>query len=266
MKIGAYAFPVTGKPEENLARIREGMNRAAQEHVRLLLFPECALTGYPPYDILSADAVDPIWTAETAKELQAFCTRHGMTAVLGSVWKANGKTYDTALCFSPDGRRTEVFKQAVWGWDRDNFSEGEKDRILVVDGLRVGIRICYEVRFPEYFRSLYRERTDLNLVLFYDVSGNNPEERYELMRSVLRTRAMENICPIVSCTTAGGSQSAPTGIYGRNGRVLRELERGEEGLLVYDLVQTGLEFGEEGRKILSDRLTGLDGKENGDQT
>ena len=44
------------------------------------------------------------------------------------------------------------------------------DGIFEIAGISVGVRICFEVRFPEYFRELYARKTDLNVVLFYDVS------------------------------------------------------------------------------------------------
>ena len=54
MKIGAYQFGVSGLIQKNLERIKEAIVRASQEEVRLLVFPECALTGYPPRNIPSS--------------------------------------------------------------------------------------------------------------------------------------------------------------------------------------------------------------------
>ena len=58
-------------------------------------------------------------------------------------------------------------KRALWGWDRDNFTEGQNEGIFEIGGITIGVRICFEIRFPEYFRELYKQRTDLNVVLFY---------------------------------------------------------------------------------------------------
>ena len=55
-------------------------------------------------------------------------------------------------------------------------------------------RICYEIRFPEYFRELYVENTDLNVILFYDVSDRDNADRYDLIRAHVRMRAVENVC------------------------------------------------------------------------
>ena len=46
MRIGAYQFAVTGNIESNYAHIKAGIEKAFQSGVRLLLFPECAVTGY----------------------------------------------------------------------------------------------------------------------------------------------------------------------------------------------------------------------------
>ncbi len=51
MRAGAYQFRVTGDPEVNFRRIRAGAEAAGKAGVRLLLFPECAVTGYPPRSI-----------------------------------------------------------------------------------------------------------------------------------------------------------------------------------------------------------------------
>ena len=69
-----------------------------------------------------------------------------------------------------------------YGWDNDNFESGNKQGIFEIQGIKIGIRICFEIRFPEYFRELYKERTDINIVLFYDVSDYENIQRYEMIK------------------------------------------------------------------------------------
>lgn len=90
--------------------------------------------------------------------------------------------------------------------------------------------------------------------VFYDISGQEDPQRYELIRSHIRTRAVENICPILTVNTSAAFQTAPTALIGRSGQVLSEQERGREGLLQYDLDFPPLGFGEQGRKEFSDLL------------
>jgi len=58
MKIAAYQFAVSGCMDENFNKMKSAIIQAAEKDVRLLIFPECALTGYPPYDISKASDVD----------------------------------------------------------------------------------------------------------------------------------------------------------------------------------------------------------------
>ena len=58
MRIGAYQYSVTGDLSENYASIKRGIKKKEKMGVRLLVFPECAVTGYPPYCIKSSSDID----------------------------------------------------------------------------------------------------------------------------------------------------------------------------------------------------------------
>lgn len=176
-----------------------------------------------------------------------------MYLVVGSITKDGDTYHNSAITFAPDGSRSVSHKRALWGWDRDNFSPAVGAEILNVDGFRVGVRICFEVRFPEFFRELYR-KTDLNLILFYDVSREDSADRYELIKAHIRTRSVENVCHTLSVDAIAPWQTAPTALFDRSGGIVAELERNREGLLVCDLEMTDPDFGEQGRLELSDWL------------
>ncbi|MCH5353507.1 MAG: carbon-nitrogen hydrolase family protein [Acutalibacter sp.] len=268
MKLGAYQFAVSGNIRKNLKTIKKAIALAAEQKIELLVFPECALTGYPPHDIPDSRAVDFEEVDAALEEIQTLAAGNGICTVIGSITesKAPGNPHNSAVIFLPDGKREIYYKRALWGWDRDNFS-GEKldpeatvpenfslkcGGVFQLGNVKIGVRICFEVRFPEYFRELYAQNTDLNIILFYDVADNDNVDRYDLIRSHIRTRAVENVCPILTVDTIRPYQTAPTALYDRSGGVLAELERNKEGLLVYDWEKTELTFGEQGRKEISD--------------
>lgn len=257
MRVAAYQFGVCGDVSENLRAIRGAVDQAAAGQADLLVLPECALTGYPPRDIPGAAAVDAAAVLEAQRQLQVLSDQTGVSLIAGAVCPENGRYYNRALVLRPGFSPAHYDKRALWGWDQENFTPGREKGVFDICGLRVGVRICFEVRFPEYFRELYREKADLNVVLFYDVSDHDDQDRYDLIRGHLRTRAVENVCPLLSVNAVAPFQTAPTCLIDASGRLRAEQLRNKEGLLLYDFEKTLPDFGEKGRLYFSDQLTDI---------
>ena len=166
MKIGAYQFAVTKNINQNLETIKKAIVQASLEGISLLVFPECALTGYPPRDMENSASVNFNELTEAYEQLQNLALTHTMHIVVGTITKENDSYHNSAIVFRPQQEKNIYHKRALWGWDKDNFSIGNNNGVFEIEGLKVGVRIYFEVRFPEFFRELYREHTDLNVILF----------------------------------------------------------------------------------------------------
>ena len=260
MKITAYQFAVSSDVRKNMETIEKAIREAVDRQADLVVFPECALTGYPPMDMPSVAQVDFELAGECCEKLQDVCRETKTAAVVGMIAKEGDRIFNRAVFFAPDGERGIYDKRALWGWDRENFVPGTRTGIIEYKGFRIGIRICFEVRFPEYFRELYRERTDADLVLFYDVAETDDTDRYDLIRGHLRTRAAENACTVISSNAIRPFQTAPTAVFGRSGQVLAECPRNTEGYTEFILEKEEYNFGEQGRAEISDMLLGVSGR------
>ncbi len=254
MRVGMYQFPVTGNIEGNKEKIVAAIHNAHKEKVKLLIFPECALTGYPPRDIESASTVDLNELEDAYVLLQGLCDNYEMNVVVGTITKADNSFYNSAILFSPHKERITYNKKALWGWDRDNFSRGRENGIVQIEDWKIGIRICFEVRFPEFFRELYKAQTDLNVIIFYDVSDADDISRYEMIKAHILTRAVENVTYTAAVNATAPFQTAPTILYDKSGRLLCEAERNQEQLCIYDMEKSENDFGENGRKEISNWL------------
>lgn len=256
MRLAAYQFAVCGDLKKNTEKIKEAIEKAAAEKADFIAFPECALSGYPPTDIASSKDFDFKALPAVLNELQELSDKHNITVLIGSI-AFDEKYVNRAFLIAPKRDIRHYDKRALYGYDSDNFERGNTDGIFEINGLKVGIRICFEVRFPEYFREAYKAGTDLNVVIFYAVSDFDDTEKYEVMRSHIISRAAENVTPILSVDAITPFQSAPTCFINASGRILAEAKRNEEELLIFDFEKRELNFGEIGRKRESDRLLGI---------
>lgn len=251
MRIAAYQFHVTGDINHNFKETCHAIELAANNNVELLIFPECALTGYPPRDIPKASKIDFELVREFQAKLKELSDEKNISFVVGAVTKDGEKIHNSAIFFQPKKECGIYHKRALWGWDRENFDPGCECGIFKIKDFTIGIRICFEVRFPEYFRELFQKQTDLNIVLFYDVSDHDDVERYSLIKSHLQTRAVENVTTTISVNTIKPFQTAPTAVIGKSGEILKECVRNEKELLIFDVEKSMDSFGEEGRREIS---------------
>lgn len=254
MKIGAFQFAGSGDMEYNFAKISEGIRQAAEAEVRFLAFHECALTGYPPLEV-SIENIDFDAVEKYCAQVQTLAVKYCMYIALGCAVRRSERIFNSVRIFSPAGGELPAYdKRALWGWDRENFYKGGNEGIYEIDGLRIGIRICFEVRFPEYFRELYRQDADLGVVCFCDISKTDNPERYELIKAHLKTRAVENVMSVLAVNDAGQYQTAPTAFFDRDGKVLAECARNEAELLVWEVEKQPDNFGQAGRRYVNGSL------------
>ncbi len=257
MKVGIYQFAVAETLQENMKQIKTVVSEATLKGVELLLLPECALTGYPKSNRFTVKEIDFIEVDHAMRTLENLATENHLSVLAGTAEYSGGKYYNSVVLAMPGKKVYTLYrKRALWGWDTENFSPGNiNDGVVEINGLRIGVRICFEVRFPEYFRELYRKNVDCAVVLFHDISEEDSIERYDLIKSHLKTRAVENVIPILSVNSAAKNQTAPTVAIDQNGLVGSELPRHKEELLVYELEKvTQNSFGAKGRIFISDML------------
>lgn len=173
-----------------------------------------------------------------------------MYLALGSIRREGEKAYNTLQLIGPDGGVIGHYdKRALWGTDWDLFARGDAPGILDIDGVRVGFRICFEIRFPECFRDLYRAGAQLCVISFCDVKGAPNAAHMEIIRAHLKTRAVENIMAVASVNSASRCQTAPTAVFDVEGAQVAAAPVDEEALLVYDYVPPQEEsFGVRGRR------------------
>lgn len=101
MRIAAYQFAVTGDMVENFEKIKNAISLAKKNAVQLLVFPECALTGYPPRDIKSSSEVRFDLVEDCCKKLQELSDETGIAFLVGTIYRAD-QIYNRTILFQPN--------------------------------------------------------------------------------------------------------------------------------------------------------------------
>jgi len=155
--------PKLGEVDRNLERIERAVADAAGAGARLAVLPECAVTGYAFASLDEAMPVARRASAVAVDRLAGLATQHQMTVIGGSLESEGDAVYNVAHLVTPDGRRFHYRKTHLpfLGVDRFTTPGGDAPSVIDIDGVRVGVLICYDLRFPEAARICGLEGADL---------------------------------------------------------------------------------------------------------
>ena len=180
---------------ENHRRARARLQEAARRGASLALLPEMFCTGFSmESEKIAQPAGGPSETflRATARELGI--------SILASLPEAGApRPRNMAVLAGPDGSVARYAKihPFSFGGEHRVYTGGDRIVTVPVAGARVTPFVCYDLRFPEPFR-LAADDTDL-----FAVVANWPEARREHWRTLLRARAIENLCYVAGVNRVG---------------------------------------------------------------
>ncbi|WP_432185050.1 carbon-nitrogen hydrolase family protein [Streptomyces tendae] len=177
-----------GSTAENLKVLDEAAGRAAAAGAALLVTSELFLTGYAIGDGIGvlAEPAD----GDAADAVAEITGRHGLAIAYGYPERAGESVYNSVQLISADGTRLAGYRKThLFGcFERDHFTPGEQPVVQAeLNGVAVGLMICYDVEFPENVRAHALAGTDLLLV---PTAQMHPFQF--VAESVVPVRAFEN--------------------------------------------------------------------------
>ena len=218
MKIAAVQMVSTPRVATNLEAARRLVARAAGEGAQLVVLPEYfCFMGTSDRDKLAVaerpgDGPIQQMLAESAREHRVWLIGGTLPLTVDDISAKDGDPVDRVmnadLVFSPRGELVARYdKIHLFAFDngRERYDEGRTLRAgtapvaFDADGLRVGLSVCYDLRFPELYRALMRPPCDLLSVpsAFTYTTG---AAHWEVL---LRARAIENQCYVVAAAQGG---------------------------------------------------------------
>ncbi|MFJ3232994.1 carbon-nitrogen hydrolase family protein [Streptomyces sp. NPDC086787] len=154
-----------GSTVENLEVLDAAAGRAAAAGAALLVTPEMFLTGYAIGDDIGrlAEPAD----GAAAATIVGLARRHGLAIAYGYPERDGDTVYNSVQLISADGARPANYRKThLFGcFERDHFTPGDQPVVQAeLNGVTVGLMICYDVEFPENVRAHALAGTDLLLV------------------------------------------------------------------------------------------------------
>lgn len=150
----AQTSPQLGEVETNLRQAEEIVASLAG-HVDLVVFPELFTTGYDLEHLELRRLAERLPSGPTTRRLGR-AAAEARLAIIGSIVEEDaGRLYDTAIVIDRRGELAGRYRKShLYPAERDHFAAGSELEVVDVDGLRLGLAICFEHAFPEIFAEL----------------------------------------------------------------------------------------------------------------
>ena len=199
-------------PDYNFNAVKEAIAEAVKTPADVLVLPETWNTGFFPKENLAL--LSDQNGERVKKEIGELAKKYGVNIVAGSVANlVDGKVYNTACIFDRTGacigEYNKIHAFTPMG-EHEYFAQGDRICTFLLDGVKCGIIICYDIRFPELTRTMTIDGLDILFVV-----SEWPKIRIPHLLALTKARAIENQMFVVctnSCdksgdTVYGGSSS-----------------------------------------------------------
>ena len=184
---------VWGDPESNRRQVATAL--AAAPHSDIFVVPETFTTGFGDHMAALAEPAD----GPTLHWAQQAAAQHDTLLVGTWIVSEHGRCYNRLHWVFPDGTYGHYDKAHTFrpSGEHDQISRGTERTVFEYRGWRIKPAVCYDLRFPKWLRN---DGLSYDLLL---VCANWPASRREAWTTLLRARAIENLCYVVGCNRTG---------------------------------------------------------------
>ena len=249
MRIAAAQILSGRDPQDNLRLIRERVAEAAAHRARIVVFPEATMRAFGAGRLDEiAEPLDGPWATAVAE----IAREYGIVVVVGMFTPGQGgRVRNTLLVTGPaDDGDLHLGYDKIHLFDAFGFAEsdtvepGDTTHVISVDGIGIGLSVCYDIRFPGQYRRLAADGARLTLCSASWGSGPGKVDQWRLLA---RARALDATTFLLAVDQADPAvegvevkKGAPTGVghsllVGPDGTVREEIAEQGSGLLVVEV-------------------------------
>ncbi len=231
MKVGVVQFKASTNKETNLKKIINYISKAAQNKAALVAFPEFMMfytnSSQTPKQLASlAEKINGNFVNTIAKTAKQYRIQ-----VIGSFYEKSNKkdrVYDTSFVIDKTGKVISTYRKihlydALGFRESDKMTSGSKITKPVKTSIgKVGMMICYDLRFPEMSRSLASSGSEVLVAPSAWVKGDMKEEHWI---TINKTRAIENGCYVIAPDQVGNIYCGRSVVVDPYGKILLDMKK-----------------------------------------
>ena len=235
IKVATCQFAVSSSIKRNARRICELLRKAKKSKADIVHFPECALSGYVGTDFPNFDGYDWGLLKEETEKIMALAAELGLWVVLGSTHRLTepNKPYNSLYVINPKGKIIDRYdKRFCTKGDLRRLSAGNRFANFTINGVKCSLLICFDLRFPELYRQLYKQKVNCIFQSFYNARQKGPSVHTHIMRQTMQCRAATNYFWISMSNSSGYYSPYPSCFIQPDGRIVKQLKQNRAGLMV----------------------------------
>ena len=209
LRVSAVQMRSTRDLATNVHKIEEFLSRCAHDGSRVVVFPECALTGY--FDDAFMKAISAEQLAGAERQVAEACRKHHVYAIIGTPYREGDKLYNSAAVINPRGQILAHYHkiQLAESWP----TAGHRLLVFKIDDVQACIIICHDERYPELVRLPVLAGARVVFCLSHE-SGLDKESKLVPYRAQIQARAVENTVYVVQANAPANTDS--TGSHGQS--------------------------------------------------
>ena len=235
MRIATCQFAVCSDIERNADCIRRFMHKAAKARAEIVHFPECALSGYVGTDFPNFDSYDWDLLRRQTGKVMALAHRLHLWVALGSTHRLTkpNKPHNSLYLISPKGKIVDRYdKRFCTPGDLRRMTPGNRFVSFSINGVKCSLLICFDLRFPELYRALYKQGVNCIFQSFYNARQSGPSVHTHIMRQTMQAHAATNHFWVSMSNASGYYAPYPSCFIQPDGKIVAQVKPNSPGIMV----------------------------------
>jgi predicted amidohydrolase len=235
LKIAACQFAVGRNIRTNSRKICEFLYKASKAGADIVHFSECALSGYVGTDFPSLEGFDWNLLGEETERIMSLADKLGIWVVLGSTHRLTepNQPHNSLYLINPKGKIVDRYdKRFCTKGDLRRLTPGNRFVFFTVNKVKCSLLICFDLRFPEIYRELYRQKVNCIFQSFYNARQKGPSVHTHIMRQTMQAHAATNHFWVSMSNSSGYYSPYPSCFIQPDGLISRQLKANRSGLMI----------------------------------